>query len=146
MSRSQFHQHFTCTFFIWKCFFCLNVTREKHFSTKNVQVKCWWNWHQELTKVKLYWFQVEIHILFFVSRVMFLWWNYFLCAQFGYLYFLSFHKWTRIKYINWPGMALTPFPSSVGWDVIRTHDLLVINLVCYPLDQSFAYCDGTNWY
>ncbi len=47
-------------------------------------------------------------------------------------------KWTRICYLNQPGMALTPFPSSVGWDNIGTHDLLIENLVCYPLDQAFA--------
>jgi len=27
-----------------KCFFCQNVTREKHFCTKNARVKSWWNW------------------------------------------------------------------------------------------------------
>ncbi len=36
-------------------------------------------------------------------------------------------------------MALTPFPSSVGWDKIRTHGLSIVNLVCYPLDQAFAH-------
>jgi len=46
--RSQFHQHFTCMFFIRKCFFCQNVTREKHFGTKNAGVKRWWNWHQQI--------------------------------------------------------------------------------------------------
>jgi len=35
-------------------------------------------------------------------------------------------------------MALTPFPSSVGRDEIQTHDLSIINLVCYPQDQTFA--------
>jgi len=24
------------------------------------------------------------------------------------------------------------------WDEIRTHDLFIVNLVCYPLDQAFA--------
>ncbi len=62
----------------------------------------------------------------------------FLCALFGYLYFLSFHIWTRMGYINQPGLALTPFPSSVGWDEIWTHNLLIMNLVCYPPDQTFA--------
>ncbi len=58
---------------------------------------------------------------------------------FGYLYFLSFRKWwTKIGYINWPGMALTLIPSWVGWVEIWTHDLLIMNLVCYPLDQPFA--------
>jgi len=35
---SQFHQHFTGVFFVWKCFFHQNVTREKHFHTKNASV------------------------------------------------------------------------------------------------------------
>jgi len=43
--------------------------------------------------------------------------------------FLSFCKWTRIGYINRPGLALKPFPSSVGWDKIRTRDLSIVNLV-----------------
>jgi len=42
-------------------------------------------------------------------------------------------------------MALTPFPSSVGWDKIRTHDLLIVNLVCYPLDQAFALRSYLNF-
>jgi len=63
------------------------------------------------------------------------------CASFGYLYFLFFRKWTRIEYINQPGMALTLFPSSVGWDEIQTHDLSIMNPVCYPLDQTFACKD-----
>jgi len=44
----QFHQHFTCAIFVHKCFFCQNVQLEKscanHFHTKNVCIKCWWNW------------------------------------------------------------------------------------------------------
>jgi len=36
-------------------------------------------------------------------------------------------------------MVFTPFRSSIGWDKIRTLDLLVMNLVCYPLDQAFAH-------
>jgi len=39
---------------------------------------------------------------------------FFWCAPFGYLY------------------------CSVGWDKIRTHDLLIVNLFCIPLDQAFA--------
>jgi len=38
---------------------------------------------------------------------------FFRCAPLGYLYFFSFCKWTRIGYINRPGMAYTPYPSSV---------------------------------
>ncbi len=54
-TSGQFHQHFTCAFFIWKCFlpksFCQSriVTREKlrkAFLYKNACVKCWWNWPQ----------------------------------------------------------------------------------------------------
>jgi len=37
----QFHQQFTRAFFIRKCFFCQNVTREKHFRTNKLLVKCW---------------------------------------------------------------------------------------------------------
>ncbi len=40
----QFHQNFTLAFFVRKCFFCQSVTRENHFHTKNLHVKCWWNW------------------------------------------------------------------------------------------------------
>ncbi len=39
----QFYQHFTCTFFIQKCLFCQNVTREKlrkALSNKKARVKC----------------------------------------------------------------------------------------------------------
>ena len=43
-------------------------------------------------------------------------------------------------------MALTPFPSSVGWDKIRTHDLPIVNLVCYPLDQAFAQLLMKLWW
>jgi len=32
--------------------------------------------------------------------------NIFWCAPFCYPYFLSFHKWTRIGYMNWPGVDL----------------------------------------
>jgi len=64
---------------------------------------------------------------------------FFWCAPFGHQYFSFFSivEWTRIVCCNWPGMALTPFPSSLGWDNIRTHDLSIMNLVCYPLDQAF---------
>jgi len=53
--------------------------------------------------------------------------------------FFLFNYWmNQDGYFNWPGMVLTPFPSSIGWDKIRTHNLLIVNLVCYPLDQAFA--------
>jgi len=66
---------------------------------------------------------------------------FFWCALFGYLYFSFFSiiEWTRIGYFNQPGMALTPFPSSVGWDKMQTLNLSIVNLVCYPQDQTFAY-------
>jgi len=41
-------------------------------------------------------------------------------------------------YFNRPGKALKPFPSSVGWGEIWTHEPLIVNLVRYPLDQAFA--------
>jgi len=43
----QFHQRFKRAFFVWKCFFCQNVTRKtcrKDFCTKNASINCWWNW------------------------------------------------------------------------------------------------------
>ncbi len=54
------------------------------------------------------------------------------------IFFLSKYciEWTRIGSFNRPDMALTPFPSSVGWDKIQTHDLLIASLVCYPLEQG----------
>ncbi len=51
--RYQFHQHLTHAFFVRKCFFAKNITREKHFCclapkvcTKNARIKRWWNWRQ----------------------------------------------------------------------------------------------------
>ncbi len=44
--RCQFHQRFTCVFFVRKSFFRQNITREKYFRTKNARVKHWWNWIQ----------------------------------------------------------------------------------------------------
>ncbi len=41
----HFHQRFTCTKFCRKKITKPNVTREIHFHTKKVRVKCWWNWH-----------------------------------------------------------------------------------------------------
>ncbi len=67
---------------------------------------------------------------------------FFCVCPIGLLYFLSFCKWTWIGYINCPGMALTTFPSYVGWDKIWTHDLLIMNLALYPIEQSFPF---TTW-
>jgi len=61
----QFHSHFTHAFFVQKCFFRQNVTREKlceALSYKNACVKCWrviesfWNWISSivLTHLRLY--------------------------------------------------------------------------------------------
>jgi hypothetical protein len=51
-----------------------------------------------------------------LSKMMNPIWIFFWCATFGYLYFLfqSLNEpWLGAK-ID-PGMALTPFPSSIGW-------------------------------
>jgi len=37
-----------------------------------------------------------------------------------------------------PGMALTPFTSSIVLDEIRTHDLPIVSQVHQPLDRTFA--------
>jgi len=37
-----------------------------------------------------------------------------ICSTF--ICFFSIVEWTRIGYFNRPGMALTPFPSSVGFE------------------------------
>jgi len=43
------HFAISSTFYVrvlhMKVLFCQNITREKHFCTKNVHVICWWNWH-----------------------------------------------------------------------------------------------------
>ncbi len=54
-NRYQFHQHFTRALFVWKCFtqlfsyyvLALQLRKSfvKHFRTKNLRIKCWWNWH-----------------------------------------------------------------------------------------------------
>jgi len=52
-------------------------------------------------------------------------------APFGYLYFLSFQLLNEPGLgagID-PGMALTPLPSSIGWN--RTHDLPIVSRVLY---------------
>ncbi len=47
----QFHQHFTCALFvdillqkIYEAKTLLETSFAKHFRTKNLRVKCWWNW------------------------------------------------------------------------------------------------------
>jgi hypothetical protein len=37
-----------------------------------------------------------------------------------------------------PGMALTPFTSSIGWNEIQTYDLFIVIRVCYPIDWTFT--------
>ena len=37
-----------------------------------------------------------------------------------------------------PGLTSTSFPSSIGKDEFRTHDLTIVSLVRYPLDRTFA--------
>jgi len=46
LSWSQFHQQFTCEYFI-KSFFLVAFWLWTNFRTKNARVKCWWNWHLE---------------------------------------------------------------------------------------------------
>jgi len=44
----QFHQRFTCTFFVWKSFrqlFLLECNCQKDVHKKNARIKRWWNWH-----------------------------------------------------------------------------------------------------
>ena len=36
-------------------------------------------------------------------------------------------------------MALRPFSSNFGCDKIQTQDPPIVSLVCYPLDQTFAF-------
>ncbi len=51
-TRSQFHQHFTCAFFVqnfgakkqWSWLLGLKYWHQK-YCTKNTRVKRWWNWH-----------------------------------------------------------------------------------------------------
>ena len=47
--RRQFHQNFMCTFFCTKVGSKPNCKERKDFSTKNMRVKCWWNWHQTIS-------------------------------------------------------------------------------------------------
>ena len=78
---------------------------------------------------------------------------HFWCDPFGCLYFSSFSiaELNWLGHFNWPGMALIPFPSSVGWDKIRTHDLSIMTIVCYSLDQAYASqilqlkCESLPW-
>lgn len=54
-------------------------------------------------------------------------------------YFFSIIAWTRIGHFNQPSMPLKPCPSCVRWNEIWTHDLLIVNLACYPLDKAFTF-------
>ncbi len=47
VSRCQFHQRSRYEFFVRTLFFYVHVTRENNICTKNLYVKCWWNWLQE---------------------------------------------------------------------------------------------------
>ena len=58
-------------------------------------------------------------------------------ATYTYIFFLFMNKPELGTGIN-SGMALTPLPFSVRWDKILTHDLLIMSLAYYPLDQIFA--------
>jgi len=40
-------------------------------------------------------------------------------------------------------MALTPLPSSIGWD--RTHNLPIVSQSALPLDHSFAIYSKSNF-
>ena len=89
-----------------------------------------WGWPKTGRKIT----RIRENLMQLLKMFFFFW-----CAPFGYLqYFLSFREWTSVGYRNDPGMSLTPFLSSVGWDKIWTHNLLIVSLVCYPLDRTFA--------
>jgi len=55
--RCQFHLHFTCAFFVQKCFAQLFSTyilalkfSGKRISAQKLVVKCWWNWLQAIQR------------------------------------------------------------------------------------------------
>ena len=79
---------------------------------------------------RIIWFKLSIKG---ISLSYFFWW-----APFGYQCFLSGVNEPGLSTRIDPGMALTPFPSSLGWYQIRTHDLLIVSLVCYLLDRTLA--------
>jgi hypothetical protein len=76
---SQFHQHFTCKFFVRKhfmhlfssCVLAMKLKKScaKHFCAINLHVKCWWNWHL----LAFYGYEAvkEFHFVFFPETV----WN-----------------------------------------------------------------------
>jgi len=75
--------------------------------------------------------------------------NFFLvCPICLLVFFFLFNLWLNQDWVflNQPGMALTPFPSSVVWDKIWTHDPSIMNLVCYPLDQAWPLCRQSFFY
>jgi len=46
VTRRQFHQHFTRSFFVRKCFYLVTFWQKKIFRTKNAHKKRWWNRHK----------------------------------------------------------------------------------------------------
>jgi len=56
----------------------------------------------------------------------------------GTCIFLIFYNEPELGAEINPGMVLTPFPSSIVLDKIRTHDLSIVSQVCLPLDRTFA--------
>jgi hypothetical protein len=69
---------------------------------------------------------LNFYSFFNLRKKLFFW-----CAPFGYMHFLSFHLLNEpgLGVGIYPGMALTPLPSSIGWD--RTHDLPIVSQVLY---------------
>jgi len=62
---SQFHQHLTSSFFAdilstenYQAKLQLEKSFKKHFHTKKVCIKCWWNWHQ-LTLAAQHWNKIH---------------------------------------------------------------------------------------
>jgi len=55
-TRSQFHQHFICTFFVQKWFEQLfsSYVWLYNFMAQKAHVKCWSNWHMELISSMIY--------------------------------------------------------------------------------------------
>ena len=65
---------------------------------------------------------------------------FFWCAPFCYQFFsFFFMNEPRLGRGIDPGIALTQFLSNVGWDKIQTHDLFIVNLVCYRLEMDFCF-------
>ena len=55
-------------------------------------------------------------------------------------YFFFFCCWMNKDWVQESILAWLwhYFPSTIGWDAIRTHDLSIASQVCYPLDRTFA--------